>query len=274
MDLKTAWILAKRELRVTLFGGGIYFAVLISLAVSSTILHNYLNAVARDRLLIAASPFAYPLFIATGVCAVYLALASVTSIARERNMQTLELLFYGPVDHTSYIFAKYLKAVLSYVFIIILLACYFVVASLTTNLGLSVKFLGVLALSFFLSSCVITFGIFMSTLSGSVRTAVLLLFGIVGGLIVIQVTLEVLINIEDELPPTLIYLRYTLSILHAIVKWVSPFYYLEQGMEAVSLGSVAKYAVSGIFSIFYSALFLVLSIQALKRKGVGKTTGG
>lgn len=274
LKVRTVWVLAKRELRLTMYGIGIYLAILISLVISATILQNYLEAVGRDRLLITASPFAYPLFIATGVCAVYLALASATSIARERNMQTLELLFYGPVDYVSYIFAKYLKAVLSYMFIIILLVCYFFIASLTSNLGLSFKFLGVLVLSLFLSSCVISFGILMSTLAESVRTSVLLLLGIVGGLIAIQIALEVLMNMgEVNLAPALLYLRNTLSILHAIVKWVSPFYYLDKGMEAVSLGSVAKFAASGIFSTIYSAVFLVLSILALKIKGVRKTTG-
>lgn len=272
--LRTVWILAKRELRLTLYSIGIYLAILISLVISSAILQDYLKAVARDRMLITASPFAYPLFIASGVCAIYLALASVTSIARERNTQTLELLFYGPVDHTSYIFAKYLKAVLSYLFIIIFLACYFVIASLTSNLGLSFKFLGVLVLSFFLSSCVITLGILMSTLTESVRTSVLLLLGIVGGLIAIQITLEVLLNMgEVSLAPALIYLRNTLYIMHAIVKWVSPFYYLDKGMEAVSLGNAGKYAVSGISSIIYSTVFIMLSILVLKMKGVRKTTG-
>ncbi len=90
LNLKTVWILAKRDIRLTLFGSGIYLAVLTALVISSIALDNYLKAVGRDRLLITASPFAYPLFIATGVCAVYLALSSVTSIARERNTQTLE----------------------------------------------------------------------------------------------------------------------------------------------------------------------------------------
>ena len=274
LNLKTVWILAKRDIRLTFSGSGIYLAVLTALVISSIALDNYLKAVGRDRLLITASPFAYPLFIATGVCAVYLALSSVTSIARERNTQTLELLFYGPVDNTSYIFAKYVKAVLSYLYVSTLVVVYYVFASLTTNLGLSFKFLGVLALSFFLASCVITFGIFMSTLCRSVRNSVLLLFGIVGGLVAIQVVLEVLMNMGDNLPPVFVHLRNTLSILHAIVKWVSPFYYLDKGMEAVSIGSAAKYAVSGIFSTVYSAFFILLSILAMKSKGVGKTVGG
>ena len=90
----------------------------------------------------------------------------------------------------------------------------------------------------------------MSTLTESVRTAVLLLLGIVGGLIAIQIALEVLMNMGDvNLAPTLLYLRTTLAVIHTSVKWVSPFYYLDKGMEAVSVGSTEKYALSGIASI-------------------------
>jgi ABC-type transport system involved in multi-copper enzyme maturation permease subunit len=232
--------LAKRELRSTIYGVRIYLAILISLIISSAILQNYLRAVSRDRMLITVSPLSYPLFIATTVCAIYLALASVTSIAREKDMQTLEVLFYGPVDHTSYILSKYLKGLLSYIFIILFLVVYFAVASITSNLGLSVKFPGVLLLSLFLSSCVITFGIFVSTLTESVRTSILLFIGIV---------------------------------VNAGVKWASPFYYLTEGMEAVSIGSVAKYTLSAVFSIIYSIIALVLSILVIAKKGVKKTAG-
>ena len=274
LRLNTVWVLAKREIRSTIYGVGIYLAILVSQVISSVILRNYLRAVGRDGMLITASPLAYPLFMATAVCAIYLALASVTSISRDKDMQTLEALFYGPVDHTAYILAKYLKGLLSYVFIILFLAVYFVVVSFISNLGLSVKFLGVILLSLFLSSCVISFGIFVSTLSESVRTSVLLFLGVIGGLIAIQVTHGMLIQMEEaNLAPPLIYLRNTLAIINGGVKWVSPFYYVNEGMEAVSLGSVGKYALSGGSSVIYSAVALFLSAVVLKRKGVRKTTG-
>jgi ABC-type transport system involved in multi-copper enzyme maturation permease subunit len=274
LKLNTIWVLAKRELRATIYGVGIYLAILISLIISSVILQNYLRAVSRDRMLITASPLSYPLFIATTVCAIYLALASVTSIAREKDMKTLEVLFYGPVDHTSYILSKYIKGLLSYIFIILFLAVYFAIASITSNLGLSVKLPSVLLLSLFLSSCVITFGIFVSTLTESVRTSILLFIGIVGGLIAIQVTHGALIKMEEaNLSPPFIYLRNTLSIINAGVKWASPFYYLTEGMEAVSIGSVAKYSLSAVFSIIYSIIALILSILVIIKKGVKKTAG-
>lgn len=270
----TIWVLAKRELRSTIYGVGIYLAILISLIISSVILQNYLRAVSRDRMLITANPLSYPLFIATTVCAIYLALASAISIAREKDMQTLEVLFYGPVDHTSYILSKYLKGLLSYIFIILFLAVYFAVASITSNLGLSVKFPGVLLLSLFLSSCVITFGILVSTLTESVRTSILLFIGIVGGFIAIQVTHGMLIEMESsDLSPPLIYLRNSLSIINTGVKWASPFYYLTEGMEAVSIGSVAKYTSSAVFSIIYSIIALALSIVVITKKGVKGMAG-
>jgi ABC-type transport system involved in multi-copper enzyme maturation permease subunit len=274
LRLHAVWVLAKRELRSTLYGAGIYLAILIAQIISSIVLQNYHGAIAQDRMFITASPLAYPLFIATVVCALYLALVSVTSISRDKDMQTLEVLFYGPVDHTAYVLSKYLKGLLSYVFIILFLAVYFLVVSMASNLGLSMKFLSVILLSFFLSSCVITFGIFVSTLAESVRTSVLLFLGIVGALIAIHMSHGVLIGMEEtNLTPSLAYLRNTLSILYGGVKWVSPFYHVNQGMEAVSLGNMGKYLLSGGFSIIYSGVALTVSVLVLRQKGVRKTTG-
>jgi ABC-type transport system involved in multi-copper enzyme maturation permease subunit len=271
---RTVWVLAKRELRSTIYGIGIYVTLSISLVVSSLVFLNYLKAVSRDQILITASPFAYPLFIGTGVFTVYLALASVTSIARERDIQTLELLFYGPVGYASYVFSKYLKGILSYLFIVVFMAFFFILASLTSNLELSWKFWVVLALSLFLSSCVITFGIFMSTLTESVRNSIFLFLVIIGGLIAIQISLEMLGSMRDEnLAPVLVYVRNSVQILHTSVKWISPLYYFDKGMEAVSLGSLGKYVLSAVFSIIYSIVFLSFSILTLKWKGVRKTTG-
>lgn len=44
-------------------------------------------------------------------------------------------------------------------------------------------------------------------------------------------------------------------------------------MEAVSIGSVAKYTLSAVFSIIYSIIAPVLSILVMTKKGVKKTEG-
>ena len=272
LRLNTVWVLTKRELRSTIYGVGIYLAILISLVISSVILQDYLMGAERFRIIITTNPFSYPLFIATAICAIYLSIASVTSIAREKDMQTMEILFYGPVDYISYIFSKYLKGVLSYIFIILFLAVYFVLAAMMSNLGLSVKSLGIFPLSLFLSSCLISFGIFISTLTESVRISILLFLGIVVGMAAIQIIHGILIKIEDvDLVSPLFYLRRTLSIIKAGVQWASPFYYLNKGIEAISLGSMGKYTLSLVFSVIYSVIALILSVLVLKRKGVRKT---
>jgi ABC-type transport system involved in multi-copper enzyme maturation permease subunit len=271
LRLNTVWVLAKRELRSTIYGVGIYIAIIISLVISAAMLQDYLIGAERSQIIISTNPFSYPLSIATTVCAIYISIASVTSIAREKEMQTMEILFYGPVDYISYILSKYLKGVLSYIFIILFLAVYFAVAAIMSNLGLSPKSFGIFPLSLFLSSCLITFGIFISTLTESVRTSILLFLGIVVGMAAIQIFHGILIRVEDvNLISPLFYLRRTLFVIKAGVQWASPFYYLNKGIEAISLGSMREYILSIVFSIIYSATALLLSVLVLKKKGVRK----
>jgi len=274
LKVNTIWVLVKRELRSTIYGVGIYVAIFFSLIISAFIIENYLEAIIRDQMLISSNPLSYPLFIATTVFAIYLALTSVTSIAREKDMQTMEVLFYSPIDHTTYILSKYFKGLLSYIFMIPFLIIYFTMASVMSNFGLSGDFLRVILLSLFISSCVISFGIFISTLTENVRTSVLLFMGIVGGLIVIQVAHNMLLKMHvANLSSPIINLKYTVSIIHNSVKWASPFYYLSQGIEAVSIGSATKYTLSAVFSMIYSFIALFFAILIITKKGVRKTTG-
>jgi len=272
--LNTIWVLTKRELRLTLVGKGIYFAIMTSLLISSVILGNYLGAISRDGILITADPLSYPLFIATTVSAIYLALSSVTAIAREKDMQTLEVLFYGPVDHTSYILSKYLKEMLSYTFISLFLSSYFVAASIISKLELSIEFLWVLFLSFAICSCIIALGILISALTESVRTSVFLFIVILGAWMTLHVAHEVLIKMDaEQLSLPIVYLRSTLSVIVFWTKWLSPFHYLSEGMEAVSIGNSAKWSMCVIFPMIHSTIALFLSILVITKKGIRKTTG-
>lgn len=274
LKLNTVWVLTKYELRSTIHGIGIYLTILTSLIVSSFILQNYLRSIGRDQILITTNPVAYPLFIAIAICTIYLALASVISVAREKDMQTLEVLFYGPVDHVSFILGKYLKGMLSYVFITLFLAAYFIIVSTTSNLGLSLRFFSLIALSLSFCSCIITFGILISTLTENIRASVLLFLGIVGGLLAIHITHGMLIKMgEENLNAPLLYLRNTITIVNVGVKWASPFYYMKEAIEAARIGSIEKYALSMVFSTIYSVFSLVISVLVLRKKGVRKTVG-
>jgi ABC-type multidrug transport system permease subunit len=186
----------------------------------------------------------------------------------------LEVLFYGPVSYSAYVLGKCAKGVLSYLLILLFLSAYFLLSSLSTNLGLSTRFIGFIVFSLLLSTSVIAFGILVSTLTDTVRGAVLVFVVIVGGLLAIQFSHEALMEMdESRMAPQLSYLRDTLSTVRSAVKWISPFYYIHKGMEAVSLGSAGKYLFSATSSLLYSGVALALSIGTLKGKGVRKTRG-
>ena len=266
--LNTAWVLARRELRSTIYGIGIYLTVFITLIVASFILRGYLLSVSEVRYLITSTPLTQPFSISVIVGAVYLALASATSIAREKDQRTIEVLFYGPVDYISYVFSKYLKGILSYLVIALFLIVYFLLASVVTNLGLSLKFFQGLVLSFFLVSCIIGFGILLSTLTSTVRSAVLLLLAFVLVLLGIQVAGAVLLSIGSAASRPLTLLRDSLSIINGGLRWISPLAYFREGLDAIAIESSTRYLISLVSSLIYSVVLLVLSIFILRRRGV------
>ena len=60
----------------------------------------------KNGLLVLSGAFNFPLFAIIFFSATFLALSSVTTIARERDQGTMEALFYGPIDSTAYILGK------------------------------------------------------------------------------------------------------------------------------------------------------------------------
>ena len=89
-------------------------ALALGLLAALLAVRTHLDAIARDRLLVLADAFTLPLFIASLVVIFFLTLASAAGIARERESGTLEVLFYGPVDHWSYVLGKHLALVAGY----------------------------------------------------------------------------------------------------------------------------------------------------------------
>jgi len=242
--------------------------VFLTLAVASFILRNYIVSVGEIRYLITSTPLILPFSISVIVGSFYLALASATSIAREKDQRTIEVLFYGPVDYASYVFSKYLKGILSYVTIAVFLVAYFLLASAVTNLGLSLKFLQGLVLSFFLVSCIIGFGILLSTLTSTVRSSVLLLLAVVIILVGVQAAGQILLNIGPAPSGPFSILRDGLSIINGGLRWVSPIAYFTEGLDALSIESPIRYLVSAASSLLYSAVLLAVAIIILRRRGV------
>ena len=264
-----AWVLAKRELMSTLYSFGFYIFIAAATLVAGLVLQNYLSSVRQAGMLITVSPLDAPFFGAVVAFSIYLALASATSIAREKDLQTIEVLFYGPVDSTSFILGKYIKGLLGYLVMAVFLVFYFALTSGLANLGLAGRFWQTFLLSLFLVSCIVSFGILFSALTNGVRSSLLLFLGAIGLLIAIQLVHSFLIGLSsDVLSQPLVYIRNSVSIIALIVRWISPIAYFFEGIDAISLSSGTKYLVSSASSVVYSVVLLALSVVILRAKGI------
>jgi len=269
LSIQTIKALSKRDLYSTLRSWGIYIVAFLSFIASSFILKNYLDSIQADDILISADPLNYPLFISVIIISFYLAILSAISISREKDQGTLEILFYGPVSSLTYILGKYIKDILTYLVMVVFFLVYFWGVSLLTNLGFSYGLLKTILVSIFSVSCIVSFGLFISCLTGKMRNSIIWLVGILALFLAIQIGQTILLGMpEENMSPVLTYLGDTLSVVSQGINWISPFSYLTRGIDSVQLGNTLLYGLNILYSLAYSAILLLLSIFILKRKGV------
>ncbi len=269
LSIQTVKALSKRDLHSTLRSWGIYIVAFLSFIASSFILKNYLDSIQTDNILISADPLNYPLFISVIIISFYLAILSAISISREKDQGTLEVLFYGPVSSLTYILGKYIKDILTYLVMVVFFLVYFWGVSLLTNLGFSYGLLKTILVSIFSVSCIVSFGLFISCLTGKMRNSIIWLVGILALFLAIQIGQSILLGMpEENMSPVLTYLGDTLSVVSQGINWISPFSYLTRGIDAVYLDNTLLYGLNILYSLAYSAILLLLSIFILKKKGV------
>ncbi|MCD6407080.1 ABC transporter permease subunit [Candidatus Aerophobetes bacterium] len=262
-------ILAKRELLSSLYGWGLYIAIFISFLVSSFILKNFLQGIRENNIFISSYPLNFPLFTSVVIISLYLVIVSAISISREREQGTLEVLFYGPVSSFSFLMGKYITDMLLYFIILGFFAIYFLGVSLLTNLGFTIALVKAFVVSIFLASCVISFGLFISSLTGKVRSSIVWLIGILLAFLGIWFLQNIFLRIPSEaLSSWMRYLQKTIGIIYHFVNWVSPFSYLSRGMESIWLGSLKPFLLNILYSVLYTVILLALSVHILRAKGV------
>ncbi len=269
LSIQTIKALTKRDLYSSLRSWGIYVVLFLSFIASSFILKNYLDSIQADDILISADPLNYPLFVSVIIISFYLAILSAISVSREKDQGTLEVLFYGPVSSLTYILGKYIKDIVTYLVMVIFFLVYFWGVSLLTNLGFSYGLLKTILVSIFSVSCIISFGLFISSITGKMRNSIIWLVGILALFLAVQVGQSLLLGMPGEnMSPVLTYLGDTLSVVSQGINWISPFSYLTRGIDYIYLDNSLLFALNLLYCLFYSAILLSLSTFILKRKGV------
>ena len=148
-------------------------------------------------------------------------------------------------------------------------AIYFFLVSFFTNLSFTSGFARALIMGVFLISCVVSFGLFISSLTSRVRSSVITLIAIFGAFLAIQFSYNTLLGLEKEsLPISLFYIRETLQLIFKGINWVSPFAYISRGLDSVILDNWSLFFTNVLYCIVYVVVFLSLSIFIMNRRGV------
>ena len=92
-----------------------YVALGFALGLAGWMLSNDVALVRSNGLMVNAAPFQGPLLGALLVLSSFFAFSAVLSVARERDRGTLEVLFYGPIDETTYLGGKLVGLMGAYV---------------------------------------------------------------------------------------------------------------------------------------------------------------
>jgi ABC-type transport system involved in multi-copper enzyme maturation permease subunit len=199
----------------------------------------------------------------------FLALASVATIARKRDQGTLEVLFYGPVDVRAYVLAKYLAHVLAYLPIGLGLAALMFAYAGMTGLRLPQAFALELLLSVFTAAAVTALGVCLSTLARGVRAGIALLGVLTALFLAIRVGSELLsgIAVTNNVSPLLV-LRNVVLALDATAGYVSPFGLFQSGVDALVRQDLVAYVSMILLSCLQCAVLLTASARLLARRGV------
>lgn len=253
-----------------LWGPGIYIVASLSLLAALLLLRNYMDFVNQSGLVVLSGAFNFPLFVVIFLAAVFLALSSVTTIARERDAGTIEVLFYGPIDSLSYILGKFLAQIVTYIAMLVILTIPFWLFVRATNFTFPVSLGWVVLLSLLVVADVIAFSIFLSAFSSKVRSALAAFLAFVLLLIAIQFgdALLAAIPIQSRYYNPVLILQDALALLRQITQWLSPFAYLMRGMEAVRRSDIQSYLLACGLGVLFTLAFLSLAVEMLSRKGV------
>jgi len=269
--IHTIRILVNREIKSTFYGFGFYFFLSVSLLVSSFVLKEYIQNIKSNNILVSQDLLNYPLYISVFVGSLYLALTSTIAIAMEREKGTLQTLFLSPVDEICYILGKYFHQMFCLIIFISISAIYVLLSSVIINFSIPSKLIKLIFLLIFAGSNIISFGIFISSLSKNVKNSVILFITFLIFFFGIEMTNSIFMRMYlKEVNTSIVYIRGIVEVMNNIVRIVSPFSLIKNGFDTLRIGNSLAYNQNLLFSIVYSIFLIIIANIAFKYIGVIK----
>jgi ABC-type transport system involved in multi-copper enzyme maturation permease subunit len=279
VHLRSQWVwrwrailtLQARHSQALIYSLGLYVSLALALASGALMLQNTLQYVELNVVLSTQEPLFIPIAITMGVVSLYLALSASLAAARERDRGTLEVLFYGPVDETSFILGHFASPLAVYSAIALFA---FVWANLVTwllHLQFSFGPAYLLLATIATVASIIAFGLLVAVWGGRTRAALTYFILAVLLLASLQIADSIVSAIAISSNPTendpVLVIRNALAFADGIVQWVSPYSQLTRIIDDLLNSSFASSLMHLGVTLLQAAFYLWLSIQILRRKG-------
>ncbi|MGQ0550621.1 MAG: ATP-binding cassette domain-containing protein [Armatimonadota bacterium] len=270
IDRRAATTVTGRETRGLLLGASPYAVLSLALLVGALLARNHLEFSAQSGLLIHPGPFDLPLLLGLQVATLFLALSAATTVARERDRGTLEVLFYGPMNTASYILGEFLGHAAAYGLLSAGLLAGFVILAMLSGFIFGAALVPVILLSAASASATIAIGLALSATARSARTAVVGLLALAGGFAAVGFGHAYLASVplEGRYYHPLLFLKNALTLLSRVGEVLWPPTHLDRGMKAALQGQWFLYW--GVFAASVTVALALLAAAAvlLGRRGV------
>ena len=262
---------AKWEFLKTLFSFQNYVAVFVSLCVAWLMVNGMINTVAQNGLIIEANPFILPFLATLLPYAVFLSLAVAVSLAREIEHRTFEVLFFAPIQFSSFVLGRFLGQLTYYLLAFPLVLVFFIGYATSLNLRIGPGFLGAIALSPFTVASVVGFGFLIAAYFRKTRVTIIVLLAVILVLLGVQFAHVLLPTLQPaEADTTLLVLTDVVDVMYRVVEWISPFAHLTKGVDAAQIGAPELYGQVVLVALAYTLTTLLLSIWVLRKKGISR----
>ena len=241
----------------------------VGLAITALVLRNTLRTVRTGYLSVISDPFLTPFLAMCLLGALYVALSAALSVGREREMGTLETLFYGPIGHLDYLVGKFVAHWLVFLAMLVAFSAGCIALSAMTHLRISTAIGGIVGLASVVALAFIGLGLVAATVMRSMRGSLLLFMGLVSAIVVVagaSYILNAVVAGRELLG--LIPLRDAVYLLNRFVTWLSPVSYLLNGTDAAVRLNWAEWGRYAIGSLAYGLVALGLATSSLRRNGV------
>ncbi len=268
---RAASAIEQRSSRALFIGIDGYVVLTVSLFIAAVLVHNDLRFLQRNAVFPAAQPLFPPLYAATTLLSIYVALQISLSTAREHDLGTLEVLFYGPVNAGAFLLGKFLAALRVYSLALAVLFIWANILVWALGLSFSLAVVWLLLMSVISAAAVVAFGLLTATLGGRSRNSLILFVLVVGLLIALQAAVIVTGVVPTPEAATqndpLLVLRAALNRATSVLGWVSPIVQLQRAMTALVDNATSVFALHLGVLLVQAIAMLGASIALLSWRG-------